>query len=64
MVSAFGNYSRGFADVFFLGFIVKFGLQYVNLTTQERSYKASFFEYVNAFKLYAEDPVVPVFVST
>lgn len=38
-------------------------MQYVNLTTFERSYKASFFEYVNAFKLYAEDPVVPVYVS-
>lgn len=42
------------------GYNVKFGMQYVNLTTFERSYKASFFEYVNAFKLYAEDPVVPV----
>jgi beta-glucosidase len=38
-------------------------MQYVNLTTFERSYKASFFEYVNAFKLYAEDPVVPVSVA-
>ncbi len=38
-------------------------MQYVNFTTLERSYKASFFEYVNAFKLYAEDPVVPVFVQ-
>lgn len=45
------------------GYTVKFGMQYVNFTTYERSYKASFFEYVNAFKLYAEDPVVPVFVS-
>ncbi|KAH8821859.1 glycoside hydrolase family 1 protein [Xylogone sp. PMI_703] len=43
------------------GYTVKFGMQYVNLTTYERSFKASFFEYVNAFKLYAEDPVVPVF---
>ncbi|KAM0132645.1 hypothetical protein ACHAP3_006315 [Botrytis cinerea] len=42
---------------------VKFGMQYVNLTTGERYYKASFFEYVNAFKLYAEDPVVPVYVQ-
>jgi hypothetical protein len=31
---------------------VKFGMQYVNFTTQERFYKASFFEYVNAFNLY------------
>ncbi|RFU23652.1 hypothetical protein B7463_g12686, partial [Scytalidium lignicola] len=43
------------------GYQVKFGMQYVNLTTYERSFKASFFEYVNAFKLYAEDPVVPVY---
>jgi beta-glucosidase/6-phospho-beta-glucosidase/beta-galactosidase len=43
------------------GYGVKFGLQYVNLTTQERAYKASFFEYVNAFKLYGTDPVVPNF---
>lgn len=41
------------------GYNVKFGLQYVNLTTQERAYKASFFEYVNAFKLYGTDPVTP-----
>jgi beta-glucosidase/6-phospho-beta-glucosidase/beta-galactosidase len=34
------------------GYTVKFGLQYVNFTTQERFYKASFFEYVNAFELY------------
>jgi hypothetical protein len=33
--------------------------RYVNFTTQERSYKASFFEYVNAFKVYGTDPVVP-----
>jgi beta-glucosidase/6-phospho-beta-glucosidase/beta-galactosidase len=45
------------------GYRPKFGMQYVNFTTYERSYKASFFEYVNAFKLYAEDPVVPVFVT-
>ncbi|KAL3427932.1 beta-glucosidase [Phlyctema vagabunda] len=45
------------------GFYPKFGVQYVNFTTYERSYKASFFEYVNMFKVYAEDPVVPVFVS-
>lgn len=45
------------------GYHVKFGMQYVNLTSLERTYKASFFEYVNAFKLYGEDPVVPVFVE-
>jgi beta-glucosidase len=44
-----------------IGYHVKFGMQYVNFTTYERAYKASFFEYVNAFKLYAEDPVVPVY---
>jgi beta-glucosidase len=37
-------------------------MQYVNYTSLERSYKASFFEYVNAFKVYAADPVVPVSV--
>ncbi|TGO83305.1 hypothetical protein BPOR_0667g00040 [Botrytis porri] len=45
------------------GYHVKFGMQYVNFTTGERYYKSSFFEYVNAFKLYAEDPVVPVYVQ-
>ncbi|KIN06302.1 glycoside hydrolase family 1 protein [Oidiodendron maius Zn] len=44
------------------GYNTRFGLQYVNYTSFERSYKASFFEYVNAFKVYAEDPVVPIFV--
>ncbi|KAI9705215.1 MAG: hypothetical protein M1820_005362 [Bogoriella megaspora] len=34
------------------GYNVKFGMQYVNLTTQERYYKASFFEFVNVFKVY------------
>jgi beta-glucosidase/6-phospho-beta-glucosidase/beta-galactosidase len=34
------------------GYTVKFGLQYVNLTTQERYFKASFFEYVRAFDVY------------
>jgi beta-glucosidase/6-phospho-beta-glucosidase/beta-galactosidase len=34
------------------GYTVKFGLQYCNFTTQERFYKASFFEYVRAFELY------------
>lgn len=38
-------------------------MQYVNLTTYERSYKASFFQYVDAFKQYAEDPVVPIYVK-
>jgi hypothetical protein len=28
--------------------------RYVNFTTQERQYKASFFEYVNAFKVYQD----------
>lgn len=46
-----------------IGYHVKFGMQYVNFTTGERYYKSSFFEYVNAFKLYAEDPVVPVYVK-
>jgi len=32
------------------GYTVKFGMQYCNFTTQERHFKASFFEYVNAFK--------------
>ncbi|KAL1616946.1 hypothetical protein SLS56_011213 [Neofusicoccum ribis] len=36
------------------GFGVKFGLQYVNLTTQERHYKASFFELKNMIELYQE----------
>ena len=36
------------------GFSVKFGMQYVNFTTQERFYKASFFEYSNTFKMYQE----------
>lgn len=34
------------------GFTVKFGMQYVNLTTQERYYKSSFFTYMNAFQTY------------
>ena len=38
------------------GYNVRFGLQYVNFTTQERQYKASFFEYVNAFKTYQRQP--------
>ena len=38
------------------GYSVKFGMQYVNLSspTYERSYKASFFEYVGSFKLYQQ----------
>ncbi|KAK0108228.1 hypothetical protein ONS95_003048 [Cadophora gregata] len=46
------------------GYQDKFGIQYVNLTTQERSYKASFFEFVHAFEVYGTDPVVPHYVST
>ncbi|KAL9049952.1 MAG: hypothetical protein Q9162_006924 [Coniocarpon cinnabarinum] len=34
------------------GYTVKFGMQYVNLTTQERSYKASFFHYIDSIKAY------------
>ncbi|RAH46907.1 glycoside hydrolase family 1 protein [Aspergillus brunneoviolaceus CBS 621.78] len=37
------------------GFTVKFGLQYVNLTTQERFYKASFFELASLFKTYIKE---------
>ncbi|KAK8182831.1 glycoside hydrolase superfamily [Phyllosticta citribraziliensis] len=33
---------------------VKFGLQYVNYTTQERYYKASFFHFADVFKKYHE----------
>lgn len=36
------------------GYEPKFGMQYVNFTTQERYYKASFFEYVNVFKVYLD----------
>jgi beta-glucosidase/6-phospho-beta-glucosidase/beta-galactosidase len=36
------------------GYTVKFGLSYVNFTTYERYYKASFFEYVNAFEIYQQ----------
>lgn len=36
------------------GYGVKFGIQYVNLTTQERFFKASAFEYVNMFNVYKE----------
>ncbi|RDI82971.1 hypothetical protein Vi05172_g6805 [Venturia inaequalis] len=32
------------------GYTTKFGMQYCNFTTQERHFKASFFEYVAAFK--------------
>ncbi|KAH8685822.1 glycoside hydrolase superfamily [Tricladium varicosporioides] len=46
------------------GYQARFGIQYVNFTTQERTYKSSFFEYVNAFKLYGTDPVVPHYVTT
>ena len=34
------------------GYEPKFGMQYVNFTTQQRYYKASFFEYVNVFQVY------------
>lgn len=47
-----------------IGFNIKFGLQYYNFTSGETYYRASFFEYVNAFKVYAEDPVVPTFVKS
>lgn len=46
------------------GYQDKLGIQYVNFTTQERAYKASFFEYVNAFKVYGTDEVVPHYVTT
>ena len=36
------------------GYNAKFGMQYVNFTTQERYYKSSFFTYVNAFAMYQE----------
>lgn len=36
------------------GFGVKFGLQFVNLTTQERRYKASFFELRDVIERYQE----------
>ncbi|KAL2357019.1 glycoside hydrolase superfamily, partial [Cryomyces antarcticus] len=36
------------------GYTVKFGMQYVNFTTQERTYKASFFYYVDAFNQYLQ----------
>ncbi|KAF2466398.1 glycoside hydrolase [Lindgomyces ingoldianus] len=36
------------------GYSVKFGIQYVNLTTQERYFKASAFEYANMFNVYLE----------
>ena len=36
------------------GYESRFGMQYVNFTTQERHFKASFFEYINFFKVYKE----------
>ena len=33
------------------GFMVKFGMQHVNFTTQERHFKSSFFQYINAFRM-------------
>jgi beta-glucosidase/6-phospho-beta-glucosidase/beta-galactosidase len=47
-----------------VGYQDRFGIQYVNFTSQERGYKASFFEFINAFKVYGEDPVVPHFVES
>ncbi|KAL1296783.1 hypothetical protein AAFC00_000245 [Neodothiora populina] len=51
-----GVMSWSFVDNFewFSGTSVRFGLQYVNYTTQERHYKASFFEYVNQYYTYLE----------
>lgn len=37
------------------GYYSRFGLQYVNYTTQERYYKASFFEYRDTFYKYLEE---------
>lgn len=37
------------------GYTVKFGMQYVNFTTQERHFKSSFFEYINAFRMYQQN---------
>ena len=34
------------------GYQVKFGIQYVNFTTQERSFKSSIFTFVDAFDTY------------
>jgi len=36
------------------GYGVRFGIQHVNYTTQERSYKASFFEYASVYNTYVE----------
>ncbi|KAF1983921.1 glycoside hydrolase family 1 protein [Aulographum hederae CBS 113979] len=36
------------------GYTSKFGMQYCNFTSQERHFKASFFEYVAAFDAYKE----------
>ncbi|OJI82657.1 hypothetical protein ASPTUDRAFT_43938 [Aspergillus tubingensis CBS 134.48] len=36
------------------GYTVRFGIQYVNLTTQERFYKASFFELAHLFRTYIQ----------
>ncbi|RAH57540.1 hypothetical protein BO85DRAFT_520273 [Aspergillus piperis CBS 112811] len=36
------------------GYPSRFGVQYVNLTTQERFYKASFFELANLFRTYIQ----------
>ncbi|KAF2874197.1 glycoside hydrolase superfamily [Massariosphaeria phaeospora] len=37
------------------GYGVRFGIQYVNFTTQERYFKASAFHYVNMFDTYLEE---------
>lgn len=36
------------------GYGVRFGIQHVNYTTLERSYKASFFEYASVYNTYVE----------
>lgn len=36
------------------GYSTKFGMQYVNFTTQERFYKASFFHYVQGIQDYLQ----------
>lgn len=37
------------------GYSCRFGIQYVNYTTQERYFKASAFEYINMFSMYGEE---------
>jgi hypothetical protein len=58
------SFNLNFMDVADIkGYYFKFRMQDVNLMTYEWSHKAYFFESVSAFKLYAGDPVVPVFGS-